>query len=239
MSKRPHRQQSFATPAGVLVACLLALSACGSERAGNGIASQSATRALARVESAAADAATVHVEGAVAGPARALAIDMELERGQGGRGTIALGGLRARLVQDAGWLYVKANPALLRRFVGAAAARRLAGRWLKGPADHGPFASLASLTDLRTLLRETLSSHRGPTTAGTGRVGGRPAVALRDTITGATLYASATGTPYPLALRRPGRDGGTLRFDRWNRAVSLEAPPNPLNIKAVFALKGL
>ncbi len=50
---------------------------------------------------------------------------------------------------------------------------------------------------------------------------------------------SATGNPYPLALVKPGADGGTLTFDRWNKEIALEAPPNPLNIKAVFALKHL
>ncbi len=209
---------------------------------GNGIASQSPARALARVESAAGEAATVHVTGSVAGPAGdggPVAIDMELVRGQGGRGIVAVGGLQADLEQDAGWLYVKANPSLLRELVGPAAAARLAGRWLKGPAERGPLKPLAPLTDLRSLLLGALSSHRAVTSEGSETVSGRPAVALRDTVTGATLYASATGPPYPLALVKPGREGGTLTFDRWNRAISLEAPPNPLNIKSVFTLKGL
>lgn len=68
---------------------------------------------------------------------------------------------------------------------------------------------------------------------------GQPAVALRDVANGATLYVAATGTPYPLALVKPGRSGGRLSFDRWNQAVVLEAPANPLNIKAVFSLKAL
>ena len=181
----------------------------------------------------------MHVAGSVAGPAGPLAIDMELVRGEGGRGTIAVGGLRAQLEQVDGWIYVKPNPALLRQLVGPAAAAPLAGRWLKAPAGHGPLAPLASLTDLRTLLGATLSSHHALRTAGVHTVAGHPAVALQDTASGATLYVSATGTPYPLALVKPGHDGGRLTFDRWNQAVSLEAPANPLNIKAVFSLKAL
>ena len=247
----------------VLAACLAALGGCGSHSGGNGIASQGPARALARIEAAARDAATVHVTGSLAGPARPLAVDMELVREQGGKGTIGVGDLGGDLVQDAGWLYVKPNPALLRRMVGAEAAAKLTGRWLKGPADHGPFAPLASLTDLRTVLHETLLGPRGQSSTqaprqggrpgititlsahpalrikGVQNVAGRPAVALEDTSTGATLYASATGSPYPLELHKPGRDGGTLTFDRWNQAVTLEAPPNPLNIKSVFTLKGL
>lgn len=218
---------------------MLALCACGSQSSGNGIASQSPARALARVEAAAAEAATVHMTGSVAGPKGPLAIGMELVRGEGGRGTIAVGGLRAQLEQVDGWIYVKPNPPLLRQLVGPAAAGTLAGRWLKAPAGHGPLAPLAALTDLRALLLGTLSAHQAVRTAGVRSVGGRPAVALQDTASGATLYVSATGNPYPLALVKAGRDGGRLTFDRWNQAVSLEAPANPLNIKAVFSLKAL
>ena len=50
---------------------------------------------------------------------------------------------------------------------------------------------------------------------------------------------SATGNPYPLALVKPSSGEGTLTFDRWNKEIALEAPPNPLNVKAVFSLKHL
>ena len=242
----------------MLALCLMVVCACGSQGGDNGVASETPARVVERVEAAAREAATVHVSGSVAGAGRPLGIDMELVRGQGGRGTVSVDGLRAQLVQDAGWLYVKPNPALLQQLVGRAAAGHLAGRWLKGPADHGPLVALASLTDLRTVLHEVLAARRiqtttegGPalgltltsrtklTIVGTRTIAGHQAVALRDPSTGATLYVSATGNPYPLALVKPGADGGTLTFDRWNKEIALEAPPNPLNIKAVFALKHL
>ena len=130
----------------MLALCLVVVCACGGQGGDNGVASETPARALERVEAAAREAATVHVSGSVAGPGRPLAIDMELVRGQGGRGTVSVDGLRAQLVQDAGWIYVKPNPALLEQLVGPAAAGRLAGRWLKGPADHGPLAA-AGLAD--------------------------------------------------------------------------------------------
>jgi len=229
------------TSAVVAASCavLVLLCGCGSQSSGDGIASQSPAHVLARARAAAADAATVHVAGSVAGPARPLSIGMELVRGEGGRGTIGAGGLRAALDQVDGWIYVKPNPSLLRALVGPAAAGSLAGRWLKAPADHGPLAPLASLTDLRTVLSGALSPRGTLKTAGVQTVAGKRALALRDTATGATLYVSATGTPYPLAVVEPGRGGGRLVLDRWNQAVSLQAPPNPLNIKAVFSLKAL
>jgi len=225
--------------AGILLAvCLAAVCACGSQVGANGVASETPTRALERVQAAASDAATVHVSGSVAGPGGPLEIDMELVRGQGGRGTVSVDGLRAQLVRDAGWVYVKPNHTLLEQLVGPAAAGRLAGRWLKGPADHGPLQPLASLTNLRAVLHEVLTDHP-LTIVGARTIAGHAAVGLRDPSTGATLYVSARGNPYPLALVKPGAGGGTLTFGRWNKEISLEAPPNPLNIKAVFALKGL
>ena len=218
---------------------MLLLCACGSQSAGNGIASDTPARALARVEAAAAEAATVHVVGTVAGPARPLAIDMELVRGEGGRGTLAVGGLQAALEQVDGWLYVKPNPPLLRALVGPRRPPTLAGRWLKAPAGHGPLAPLASLTELRSLLLGTLSSHGALRTVGVRSVAGSGRWRCGTLDSGATLYVAATGTPYPLALVKPGRGGGRLTFDRWNQPVILEAPANPLNIKAVFSLKAL
>ena len=164
---------------------------------------------------------------------------MELVRGEGGSGTLTVGNLHSALEQVDGWIYLKPNPPLLRALVGARAAASLSGRWLKAPAEHGPLAPLASLTELRAVLLGTLSSHHALRTVGVRRVQGQPAVALRDLVTGATLYVAATGTPYPLVLVKPGRTGGRLTFDRWNQAVVLEAPASPLNIKAVFSLKAL
>jgi len=221
------------------LASVLLLCGCGGQSTGNGIASETPAHALARVEAAAAEAATVHVAGSVAGPVRPLAIDMELVRGEGGSGTLAVGDLQAALEQVDGWIYVKPNPRLLLALVGPRAAASLAGRWLKAPAGHGPLAPLASLTELRSVLLGTLSSHQGLRTVGVRSVAGKQAVALRDVSSGATLYVAATGTPYPLVLVEPGRGGGRLTFDRWNQAVVLEAPANPLNIKAVFSLKTL
>ena len=60
----------------------------------------------------------MHVNGSVAGPGRPLGIDMELVRGQGGQGDDLGRRPAGELVQDAGWIYVKPNPALLQQLVG-------------------------------------------------------------------------------------------------------------------------
>ncbi len=232
-----HRIARLGTFTVAVAASVLLLCSCGSQSGSNGIASDSPARALARVEAAAAGAATVRVVGYLQRPTRPLTIDMELFRGEGGTGTLQVGDLQTKLKQVDGWIYVKPNPPLLRALVGPTAASSLAGRWLKAPAGRGPLAPLASLTELRSVLLGTLSSHHTLRTVGVRSVAGHPAVALRDVSNGATLYVAATGTPYPIAIVRPG--GSALMFERWNQEVVLEAPANPLNIKAVFSLKAL
>ena len=54
--------------------------------------------------------------------------------------------------------------------------------------------------------------------------------------------AAAGKFPWPRPLftgEISGVGGATLDFERWNQEVVLEAPPNPLNVKAVFSLKAL
>jgi hypothetical protein len=222
-------------PAAVTLACLgaAALASCGADTGPNGIASQSAERVLARAQAAASSAATVHVIGSIASAARPISIDMELVSGKGGTGHATLGGVDVELIQVNGWLYVRGNAPLMRRLVGATAATKLGRRWLKAPAAHGPLAPLATLTDLRRLIPETLADHHQLSRDGRSTVDGQPTLALADNVERATLYVASTGTPYPLALVKRGRAAGRISFDRWNKPVTLLAPPNPINIKAL------
>jgi hypothetical protein len=219
-----------------MAAATLALAvpvACGSGATSNGIASQSPARALARAQAAAASAATVHLAGSIGGTSGPISIDMRLVSGKGGAGRAVLGGLDVRLIQVAGWVYVRGNKPLMRRLVGTSAAAKLGARWLKAPASHGPLASLATLTDLRQLLAGTLANHHQLSRGAITAVDGRPALALADNVERATLYVAATGTPYPLALVKRGQRGGRISFDRWNKPVTLLAPPDAVNIKAL------
>jgi len=219
----------------VALVCLAAaaLAACGSGTTSNGIASEAPARVLARAVAAATSAATVHLAGSIGSAERPISIDMELVSGKGGAGRAVLGGLDVRLIQVAGWLYLRGNAPLMRRLVGASAAAKLGGRWLKAPASHGPLASLATLTDLRELIAGTLANHHQLSRGAISTVDGRPALALADNVERATLYVAATGTPYPLALVKRGPGGGRISFEGWNKPVTLLAPPNPINIKAL------
>ena len=71
---------------------------------------------------------------------------MELVRGEGGSGTLAVGDLRSDLEQVDGWIYLKPNPPLLRALVGAT-GRGVAGRALAEGSRGARAAGAAGLAD--------------------------------------------------------------------------------------------
>lgn len=212
----------------VLAAAVLA--GCGGSSSGNGIASKSPAEILAAAKAAADGAATVHVSGTVRSEGKPLTIDEELVKGKGGRGSITLEGVSINLVRVGGAVYINGSQAFYKRIAGPAAARLLQGKWLKAPENSGNFASLASLTDLSKLIDTTLSSHGKLTRGATTTVDGHKVVAVTDVSQGGTLYVATTGTPFPIEITKDGGSGGRITFDRWNKAVTLTAPANAINI---------
>ena len=73
--------------------------------------------------------------------------------------------------------------------------------------------------------------------AGTRMLDGVRVVGLRDTSHG-TLYVAATGTPYPVEIVNTGAHAGVVRFDQWNRAITLHAPANPVRLGQLASAGG-
>jgi hypothetical protein len=220
---RARTALAFVVASAVLVGC-------GSTSSGNSIASKSPTQIVAAAKAAADGAATVHVSGTVRSEAKPLTIDMELVNGKGGRGRITLDGTSINLVRVGGSVYINGSQAFYRRIAGPAAARLLQGKWLKAPEKSGNFASLASLTDLAKLIDTTLVSHGKLARDGTKTVDRQKVVAVTDVSQGGTLYVATAGSPFPIEIVKDGGSGGKITFDRWNKPVSLAAPPNAINI---------
>jgi len=212
-----------------LFAALL-LSGCGSSSSGNGIASKSPEQIVAAARTAADGAATVHVSGTLRSEGKPLAIDMELVKAKGGRGSITLEGVSINLVRVGGAVYINGSQAFYRRIAGPAAAKLLQGKWLKAPENSSNFASLASLTDLSKLVDTTLASHGKLARDGTKTVDGQQVVAVTDVSQGGTLYVATVGTPFPIEIAKDGGSGGQITFDRWNKPVTLTPPANAINI---------
>ena len=206
------------------------LSGCGSSSSGNGIASKSPEQIVAAARAAADGAATVHVSGSLRSEGKPLAIDMELVKGKGGRGSITLEGVSINLVRVGGAVYINGSQAFYKRIAGPAAAKLLQGKWLKAPENSGNFASLASLTDLSKLIDTTLASHGKLARDGTKTIDAQKVVAVTDVSQGGTLYVATVGTPFPIEIAKDGGSGGRITFDRWNKPVTLTAPANAINI---------
>lgn len=226
---RAHLSPRVAALAVAVLAA--ALAGCGSSSpSGNGLAAKSPTQILAATKAAATAAATVHVSGSIVNEGKPISLDMELEAGKGGKGSIALEGLAIQLIQLNGTVYIKGSDAFYSHVAGTAAAQLLRGKWLKAPATSGNFSSLASLTDLTKLIGSTLEAHGALTSAGTTTVNGQKAVGVTDKSKGGTLYVASTGVAYPLEIAKGGAGGGKIVFDRWNKPVSLSAPTEAVSI---------
>lgn len=212
-----------------LVAALLV--GCGSSSpSGNGVGSKTPTQIVEAAKAAAIGAATVHVAGSIVDEGKPIALDMELEAGKGGKGTITLEGLAIKLIQINGAVYIDGSNAFYRHVAGSAAAQLLRGKWLKAPASDANFSSLASLTNLSKLIGSTLAAHGVLSPGGTQTIAGQKAVGVTDKAKGGTLYVATTGPAYPLKLAKTGSGGGKITFDRWNKPVTLTAPSNAINI---------
>lgn len=208
------------------------LAGCGgsSSSSGNGLQSKSPEAVVAAAKQAADHAATVHISGSIIAEGKPISLNMELVSGKGAKGHIALAGLGIDVVEVENAFYLNGSSAFYKHVAGSAAAQLLQGKWLKAPTTTGEFASLAQLTDLGKLIDSTLGSHGALKSSGTTTVAGQKAVAVTDTSKGGTLYVAATGTPYPLEIAKTGTGSGQIRFYDWNKPVSLQAPPNPINI---------
>ncbi len=62
---------------------------------------------------------------------------------------------------------------------------------------------------------------------------GQKAIGLDDTTKGGTLYVATTGVPFPLEITKTGKESGKVVLDRWNKAVTLSAPPGAIDISTL------
>jgi hypothetical protein len=224
---RPSRRALCAAFAAA--ACALALTACGSS-GGAATIRESAKppgQILTDVRAVVAHATSVHLAGHVSS-STPIAIDLHLSR-TGGSGTVASSGLRFEVTRIAKAAYFTGTQGFYRHFTNHAGIVLLNGRWLKVPASDPRFRSFAALTDMNGLLGQILRPTGAVVKAGTKTVDGVRVVGLRDTSHG-TLYVATTGTPYPVEIVNTGAHAGLVRFDQWNRTITLHAPANPVRL---------
>ncbi len=225
--------------AGTLLVVTFAVAGCGggsspsANSSGNGEASKSATQVLADAVKAADSASSLQMSGNVSAGGQQIGLDLEIAKGKGAKGSLTLGGQKVDLVVVGSDGYMKAGAAFWTQFAGSEGstiAQMLQGKWLKFPANNAQFKPLVAFSSPKAIfdqLQSGADSHLKNN--GATMYKGQSVVALDDGAKNGTLYVSATGTPYPVALVKTGSGGGTITFGDWSQPVSLAAPANVLD----------
>ena len=213
----------------VLTAALLA--GCGGGSKSNGEAAKTAPQVVKDAVAAAGAAKGVHVSGSLVSGADHLTLDLHIDGGTGGTGTITEQGLSFQFVRLGSKAYIKGSDAFYKKFAGAAAAQLLHDRWLMGSATTGQFASLTGLTDIGQLIGHVLTTHDKLVNQGETTRNGQKVVAIHDVTKGGTLYVAATGEPYPLeVVKTGGAEPGDVTLGDWDKTTPVAAPKNPIDL---------
>jgi hypothetical protein len=213
---------AVAVPSLVLV---LVLAACGGSSP-SGEASKPATQIVADAVKTAKTALSVHMSGSIPGPTGSLAVDLRVAKPSSATGKIVLEGSTVKLVRSGDTVYVNGDRGFWTKLLGAAAATRFAGHWLKTSASQSNFSGFARLTDINQFFNGVVQSHGTLEKKGTTTYKGQKVLAIVDTgKNGGTFYVAAQGKPYPVAiLGGSGTKRGAIRFTDWNQKVAVNPP---------------
>lgn len=172
----------------------------------------------------------MHVSGQLASGGQTIKLDLNIASGKGARGRMSQNGLSFQLISVDNYVYINGSPDFWRHFGGNAAATLFQGKWLKAPSTSGSFASLNSLTDLKSLAAALLTGHGTLTKGATSTVNGQQVVALKDASKGSQLYVATTGKPYPIEIAKGSDNSQHVDFDHYDASVSLSAPAQSIDI---------
>jgi hypothetical protein len=228
-------------PACLLALLVVVLAGCGGKKSNaNGEASKSADEIVADVRTAIAGAKSVHVVGSGTSSGTKLVLDLTYATGKSGGGTghVAINGLGFDVARVNGKTYFKGDANFLSQFAGSQAAKLMAGKWFYVANTTGTFASLAALTDLTALTNAIFSTSGTISKGAETKVDGKPVVTLLSKGNGGALYVATTGPAYPLEIKPGGGAGsGTIKFEDWDKSVTLTAPKNPIDYDKLVGKK--
>ena len=214
----------------MVVALTVLVAGCGgSGSKSNGEAKKTGSQVLADALAAATGASGVHVSGSIVSGGEPLTLDLDLDKGTGGSGTMSEQGLSFQLIRVGGKAYIKGSDAFYKKFAGASVAQLLHGKWLEGSATSGNLAALTSLTDISKLFSGALASHGALSNGGATTYKGQKVVAIKDTTKDGILYVAATGPPYPVAIVGANNTGAIV-FDNWGKTVTITAPKGAVDL---------
>jgi hypothetical protein len=218
-----------------LALCLGTAGALAAAPADNGITAKPANAILAAAIAAGERAHSVHIVGSLVTGGTPARMDLQFA-GNDLDGRVVEDGVAFSLIVTGGKVYVKGGASFWKTAGGTTdptVVKLLANRWVASSASKGPFAKIPSAFELRGLLQSLAGSHGKLAVGGRTTIHGRPAVALKDTTQGGSLYIATTGQPFPLSIQeaqRAGHDSGRLDFEDWDAHVTVKPPASYLDL---------
>jgi hypothetical protein len=194
-----------------------------------GTADLSATEILAKAQAALKAAPSVRLKGAGASEGQTFEVDMRYGEGAKAIGTVSAAGKTIELRRNGQTLYVRADASFWQSSGGAAAAKLLAGKYLKAPLSDQRVAALGQFTDKDAFTSQVLKPDGTVTKGDTKTIRGTQAIGLRSSGSsgGGTLYIASTGEALPLQILPDAgaKESGQLDFLEYGKAVTVPEPP--------------
>jgi hypothetical protein len=203
-------------------------------------ASLSGAEIVSAASTAMAGVSSVTVDGTVGSSAQNIVVAMAVNRGGDAQGTLSLNGSVIKVIRLGPTVYLSTNAQGLGEFgLTTTEEQAFKGRWVFGKSSAQPFAALAPLDQITTLVDSVVGTLHGSswTKLGTTTVGGRPAVAVE--VHGAaegdeTVDVAASGPPYVLKLTAAAKgEAGTIVFTHFDRPLVPKVPAKAVPISSV------
>src|SRR5579875_17953 len=171
-----------------------------------------------------------HVSGRIVQGSQLVVLNLSMSK-TGGGGSVQVKGATLELVDNQKYLYMKADAASWKIFsrgqAGASAAQLLANKWLKVPVGNPSFSSFANFTFSDKFLAEMTAGKHRLVKGGVTTYGGRPAVALTDTLRTGKIYIALSSPHYLLGIAADNASGkGSVQFTDFGDAPM---PATPLH----------
>ena len=208
---------------------------------GRDLAGRDPAEVMALARQALVGARSVRLRGTFDDAGRPLSMDVRLLAGGDASGWVASEGRRLGVIAAGGRTYLRGHEGLA-RWGSQAMADYVGDRWvLVPPSALRDLGAMAVMTpgrpgpiDLVGFADATLGPEAaaGFASAGSGAVGGRPALRL-DGPDG-TWWVASTGPPYPLRLESRSPASGAaqyLELSEFDRQVTVVAPPDPVDLR--------
>ncbi len=225
----PADRTSLIPLVALAAGCALLLVACGSSRATtqtkpvSGEAAKPAQQILKDAQHVASLAISVHATGHGVEAGQNLTLDISISSA-GADAKFTLFGGHVELLQIGPRLYLNGDRAFWQHFGGNGLRLSVvADHWVVAPVSSQTFSAFTGLMTMAGFTSR-LAVHGKVVNEGVKTFDGQQAIALRDNAENGTVYVSATGKPYPIALVG-GKTSVTLTFDHWNGNVPIPPPP--------------